>query len=278
MRKPMIANANTSNNAIPTNSGFGRFLAVVSVVAVLLSAPGVVLAQWAQWDDRVLISLNASAHTTERTITDTFDFGNAPQLPVAPPFELGSVATRYGVPKPAFFDASVVVRLSGSFGLGLAVDVRRDTTDLGVVASVAHPLTIHPYREVSGTVPARYEETAIHLQLAYVVPLADKLNVAVTAGPTIFSVNVPVVRSVALNEAPPFDTVTFRDVTVEGTDGNGWGFHAGADVSWMFNRNLGLGGMVRYSYGTVEVSPAGRDTMDTDVGGLQLGAGVRVAF
>jgi hypothetical protein len=267
------------SRGMPARGGLGALLASVSVVAVLLGAPEAVLAQWAQWDDRVLISLNASAHTTTRTIIDAFEFGDMSLLPgTPPPFDFGSVATGYDVPKPVFVDASVAVRLSGGFGLGLAVGIRRDTTDLDVFARVAHPLTIQPYREVRAKVPVRYEETAIHLQLAYVVPLGDRLKVAATGGPSLFSVSAPVVRSVAINQAPPFDTATFRDATVEGADGNGWGFHAGADVSWMFTRHLGVGGMVRYSYGKVEVTPTGRDNLDMDVGGLQLGGGLRMTF
>lgn len=261
-----------------TKSWFSSLTTLLSVV-VFLFLPDLALAQWAQWDDRVLVSLNAAVTTTSRTISDTFAVGTpVPRTPPVPPFEFGTISTQYDVPKDRSLDGSVAVRLSGSFGLGFGVSTRRGTSPLNVHASLANPLTIHPFREVDGSVDVRHSETAIHLQLVYVVPLRSNLNVAVSAGPSRFSLELPVAQNVVVNEVPPFNTSTLRDVRLATVSGSSWGFHGGVDVSWMFTRHLGIGALARYSYGNIALQPTDRDPFDVDVGGLQLGAGARVVL
>jgi hypothetical protein len=83
----------------------------------------------------------------------------------------------------------------------------------------------------------------------------------------------------------PFDPL--NEVEITGTvieripydEATGWGFHVGADVSWFYTPALGVGVVGRYSRGTVAARDplSGLDT-DLDVGGFQVGGGVRVRF
>jgi hypothetical protein len=53
----------------------------------------------------------------------------------------------------------------------------------------------------------------------------------------------------------------------------------GADVSWFYTQGLGIGVVGRYSRGTVEVrDPLTGADADLDVGGFQVGGGVRIRF
>jgi hypothetical protein len=83
---------------------------------------------------------------------------------------------------------------------------------------------------------------------------------------------------VTVSESYPFDAAAFSDAPLQTVKGDAWGFSLGADVGWMFTRNVGLGGMVRYARATVALEPAGRDALDVDVGGAYAGGGVRVVF
>jgi opacity protein-like surface antigen len=56
------------------------------------------------------------------------------------------------------------------------------------------------------------------------------------------------------------------------------GFNAGADVAWYFTQRLGVGGLVRYSQGNVNLTSPDGTTQSVKVGGLQTGAGLRVRF
>ena len=55
------------------------------------------------------------------------------------------------------------------------------------------------------------------------------------------------------------------------------GFNAGADVTVMLGRSVGVGGMVRYAATTVDLTLDGR-TLSLEAGGLQAGGGIRFVF
>jgi hypothetical protein len=57
------------------------------------------------------------------------------------------------------------------------------------------------------------------------------------------------------------------------------GFNVGADLTFRFANNFGVGGMMRYSSATVTLQSDGSDaTSDVKVGGFQVGAGIRIRF
>ena len=56
------------------------------------------------------------------------------------------------------------------------------------------------------------------------------------------------------------------------------GFNAGADLRWMFSRNIGVGGMVRYIRGSVDLDDRGRSPNLGAGGWLQVGGGLRIGF
>lgn len=67
-------------------------------------------------------------------------------------------------------------------------------------------------------------------------------------------------------------------------DGSAWGFHAGADVSVFFLRNLGVGGFAKFGRATVELentlatAVGDSEVVDVRAGGFQAGAGVRIGL
>ena len=55
----------------------------------------------------------------------------------------------------------------------------------------------------------------------------------------------------------------------------------GIDAQYMFMRNAGVGGMLRYSKGSVDLNPpadTGSETFKLDTGGLEIGVGLRFRF
>jgi hypothetical protein len=56
------------------------------------------------------------------------------------------------------------------------------------------------------------------------------------------------------------------------------GFNAGADLRWMFSRNVGLGGMVRFIRGSVDLETENNRRILVRAGGLQAGGGIRIGF
>ncbi len=95
----------------------------------------------------------------------------------------------------------------------------------------------------------------------------------VFGGPSFFTVKQSVVTAVQRNEAYPFDEATFSGATVATEEESTNGFNIGADVAWYFTKNVGVGGIVRFSSATAAFSVG-----DVDAGGALVGGGLRLRF
>lgn len=228
----------------------------------------------AQPQPRVFVSINAVERTTARTLADSTTF----DTPFSAGREPGSASSTYKIPAGVMFDGEGVVRLWRGLGVGAAVSAFSSRNDFQVTAQLPHPFFFNRARTVDGTVNSRHAETAVHVMAAYYVPLTPRLNVILSAGPSRFSVEQKLVRSVTATEVYPFDTAEFGSADLEVVKTTAWGFNVGADVSWMFTRGFGVGGLVRFAQSTVDLTPAGRAAVKMDVGGFQVGGGARVGF
>lgn len=223
---------------------------------------------------RVFVSINAVYRGPSRTLTDSTTF----QTPFSAGRELGSATSTYKVPTGVMFDGGGIARLWHGLGAGVAVSAFTSRNDFNITAQMPHPFFFNQMRTIEGTVNARHAETTVHVLGAYYVPLTPRLNVIVSAGPSHFSVEQKLVRSVTAIELYPFDTAQFGTADLEVFNTTAWGFNAGADLSWMFSRNFGVGGLVRFAKATIELTPTGRAAVKMDAGGFQAGGGVRIGF
>ena len=71
---------------------------------------------------------------------------------------------------------------------------------------------------MTGTAAGDHEETAVHLEFAYIVPIGKKMSAVIFGGPSFFTVKQSVVTAVQRNETYPFDEVTFTGATVATED------------------------------------------------------------
>jgi hypothetical protein len=113
---------------------------------------------------------------------------------------------------------------------------------------------------------------------AYVI-VSNRMDLALSAGPSFFSVSQDLVSDVVFSETYPYDTATFTSATITKATATKIGFNAGADVGIKLSKNFGVGGLVRYSKASV-VLPLANATagISTDAGGLQAAGGVRFFF
>ena len=56
------------------------------------------------------------------------------------------------------------------------------------------------------------------------------------------------------------------------------GYNAGVDMTWRFADHIGVGALLRYAAGKKDFEPTGGTPVEVNVGGLQAGGGLRVAF
>jgi len=215
--------------------------------------------------ERVTISVNASYLTATRTFDDTRTFDLYA--------EQGSFTTDYQVEARLGVDAGGFVRVWKNLAVGAAFTTHKDDRDLVIEASLPHPLLFNHPRAVEGTAPGTREETAVHLQVAYVVPVNRNLRVVVFGGPSFFTVKQSVVTGISYDEDYPYDEATFAGADVETEEEQKTGFNVGADVGYYFTKNVGVGGIIRFSQTKVTFSVG-----DVDAGGAMVGGGLRLRF
>jgi Outer membrane protein beta-barrel domain len=185
----------------------------------------------------------------------------------------------YKAPAGPIFDVSGVARVWRNLGIGAAVSSYRKESPATIDARIPYPFDFNQFREVSGdTGSLKREELAVHVQALWMIPIANRIDVAVFGGPSFFQVTQPFVDSLQYDYTYPFDTATLTGTNTTPQKENSVGFNGGVDVMYMLTKSVGIGGVLRYSQAQVEFTSADDQTFKIDVGGPQAGVGVRFRF
>jgi hypothetical protein len=246
-----------------------RNLASLTFCAVIAFA-GDASAQTTAWGNNGYVSFNGLYQSTP------ISFETKAKVDVY--HEQGEVRTSHRIAPSPLYDVTAGGRIKGNLGVGYAMSYRRQTESGQVSATVPHPFYFSQARLVSGEAPLKREDLAFHLAAIWMVPVSENLQVSLFGGPTYFRVTQDMVRSVELNETFPFDQAVYTGVAASSEHAGRMGYNAGADVSMFFTKMLGVGGLVRYSQGTVNMPSPDGASQSLKVGGLQTGAGLRVRF
>ena len=195
--------------------------------------------------------------------------------------ETGTVTSTQAIDKQApFLDFGGGFRVAGNFGVGFAYSRLNVTGTAEVVAKVPSPIYYDQPRTATASLNALdHTENAYHFQALWMLPITDKVDVMISGGPSWFSLTQGVVTSPQITEVgPPYTTVNMT-VAQSTLTASKMGFNVGADLTFRFANNFGVGGMVRYSTATVTLESTGSDaTSDVKVGGFQVGGGIRIRF
>jgi hypothetical protein len=198
--------------------------------------------------------------------------------------ELASLSVSQAVDSGSFIDFSGGARVWQNVTAGLAFHQGSTHSESALTGSIPHPLFPNQYRPLAvNTADLDRMERAIHLQVGYMLPVNDQLFVHVTIGPSFFTLHQDVVSDVDITDSADFRTVTGTGVITQRED-SPVGFNIGADVSYqLYQREqfkLGAGMFLRYAgaSATVQVLDASNARLDSDVGGLQVGFGIRTRF
>jgi hypothetical protein len=244
-------------------------LSVAALIVVTGATPSV--AQSNASEDRLRVSFNGMFQTTANDFTHTIRFEEF--------VEEGTIDSIYPVEAGPVFDGGVIVRLWQRLGAGVSVSSFQTKDDVSIEARIPHPFGFNRHREISGQASAlKRQEIGVHAQLAYLIAVSDRVEVIVAGGPSYFSVKQAFVVDVQYAHEFPFDTATFQSAETANPSESGVGFNVGFDVAWRFSRNVGVGGMLRLSRATVDFSPSEGDDASLDVGGLNVGGGIRFSF
>jgi len=252
-------------------TGMPKHLVVTSVTVVFVLCAAHRAHAQSTWSDHARVSLNAGFQQPSTTFAATAH---------PPVYEsTATLTTNYSVSKGALFDGEVILRVSGGFGIDIGLSAFSRSEVAPIAGTIPHPALGSAPRPISGTSGSlERSEIVGRLDAAYVMS-AGLVDVAVSAGPSFFTVNQDLVTSVTFAESPSFDRVTFTGATVANAGATKLGFNAGVDVGVKLSKNIGVGAMVRYSHASMVFplanAPGG---VTADAGGAHVGGGVRVYF
>jgi hypothetical protein len=237
--------------------------AVVLALA-LCATPRIASAQM-QFADKGFITVNGGAQVGSHDLdtSSTFDLYG----------ETATVATTQKVKGGGFFDIGGAYRVWGKNLLaGVSVSHTASDSNMSLTAQVPDPVVTDKLRAVSSSQSGlKHSETAVHIAAIWMIPVAEKLDVGVFAGPSIFAVKQDTVTT-PLTVTEPTPTVTAPIASVSKTS---FGANFGVDVQYMIAKKWGVGGLARYSVASASIPGA---TKNLGVGGFQIGAGARLRF
>ena len=236
--------------------------AVVFFVGALMVAADA-NAQMLQWKDRGFLNASGGLTTGTKTVTTTLSF------PLYD--ETATVETTREIAESFLWDVTGGVRVKSNLGVALSVSGRSANSDGAATASIPHPIFYEQPRTVSATISGmKHSEVWVSPLAVWMFPVTEQLEFMAMAGPTIVRVNHETVGGVTVAEASsPAVTVTLDSVSK-----SVWGFVAGVDGRYLVTKRIGIGGFARYGVAKVNLT----STAKLDIGGFQLGAGVRIRF
>ena len=223
---------------------------------------------------RGALSINGGLQTATSDFSESVRFGHDLFGP-----EQGTLDTRYPGSDDALFDIGGSVRVWRNLAVGANVSWLTRESDADVAGQLPHPFWFDRPRSVSGTAPGLARtETAVHLQALWVIPVGRSFAFTLFGGPTWFNATQDLASDITFDQAYPFDVATYSGANMGERSASAIGAHAGADVAYYFSDRIGVGGMVRFSRGSVKLDSADGGTVASDVGGVHTCGGLRIRF
>jgi hypothetical protein len=242
------------------NSGMRN---VVLTAALALAAAAPAEAQ-IQWLDQVFVNINAGAQTSshEASVSGSFSLYE----------ETSTFQGRREIGGGALFDISAGTRVWRNLAVGVGYSRFGDSGSMDITALVPDRLIPgSPHEQTIAAGELDHSENAVHFSATWFWPVTDKIDVAVSAGPSVFSISQDSVTIMQDNVQPGTSNLT--GVTRVDASETTVGFHTGVDVTYLVTPRFGAGLLLRYAGGSTDIGGA-----DVDVGGFQIGVGLRVRF
>ena len=246
---------------------------VLAMLAFTLLWTGRADAQWTGF-----LHINGGVQAADRAVTRTFEeslYGETAMLEATMTSPSGTVV-----------DAWAGVRVWRDVGIGLGATVVNGSGTIGLEGSVPSPLFVGRPREASFELAGlKHQQVGVHLPLVYMVPVSERVHVAVSAGPSWFRLRYDSLAVRVGAEALPYDAVPLTAQPTAATESTAIGYNAALDVTYLLTRWFGAGLYLRYTGATVDVAlPGGLRadgpgaTASVGLGGVQAGAGFRFRF
>lgn len=158
-----------------------------------------------------------------------------------------------------------------AFGVGYSRTRVEDSLDLRVSTIQFSPGSFQ--RSVRGVTPGlMHDERAFYFSAGAVRQVTSRFDVTISAGPSFFEVRQTLPDAVTLTE--PLGA-SIQHVSTRVVEESAIGLHASVDLNWMIRPHIGVGGLGRYSWGSIDLPDS---TGAMTIGGLTIGIGLRARF
>jgi hypothetical protein len=214
------------------------------------------------------VNVNVGAQPQSRTITANTSF---------PLYEeTATIDTDYRIPSGAFFEFGGGYHIGGRYPILRRVTIGASVSFFnhngsGALAGLIPDPDFHdrPAVVTQDLGALDHKETGVHVFASYWWPISEKIDLAVSIGPSFIHVSQEVVSSMTVPD--PTQTII---TTIDSESGTAVGINIGADATYMFTPRFGAGAFIRYAGASEDLPSA----PDLKVGGFQTGIGARVRF
>ena len=233
------------------------------------NVPDLVDAQMQAWEDNGYFSINYSYLSGDRSFQES--------LTASVYDEVATYSVNHVSGGGGQFNIGAGLRVWRNLAAGITVSSFSTSDKVDITGSVPHPLFFdRPRTGRSAPADLKYKELGVHIQAVWVMPLSEKISVAVAGGPSVFYVDQSQITRVGLADeiAAPWNTVALGSATTTSLSQSGIGGNAAVDVTYLITEQLGGGLFVGWARGTVDVPGA----KSIAAGGVQVGIGLRARF
>ena len=252
-----------------TTRSMTRMASMATMISVTLLASAMSVS--AQQPARGFVTLNGGYLVNSADFTHNIVFTEF--------VEEGDLDADYRRGGGPLYDVGGAVRVWRNLAVGVAVSAFTKDNDASVTARIPHPFFFDRDRQIGGAQGnLNRQETAVHVQGIWVVPVNEALEIAVFGGPTFFDIEQDLVTEVRFTQAYPFDTAMYTGTTFGRQSRSKVGFNVGADVTFYFSGHIGVGVLARFSRATIDLPSQDGGTVAVEAGGLHTGGGLRLRF
>ena len=237
----------------------------VSVFALVASVvvPASAVAQM-KWTDNGYATLSVGGQAGSHTLTTQTDFTLYE--------ETGTLTTSQKVGGGAFVDIGGGYKVWRNLVVALSFSHAGSSSDVSITAQVPDSVFTDRLRPATARLSgAKHSENVVHISAVWMVPVTDKIDVGVLAGPSVFMIKQGLANGVTVTEPDP----TVNNVTSTNAKKTTGGFDLGVDATYLITKKIGAGLLARYTVASVKLPAA---TKSLTLGGFQFGVGARYRF
>ncbi len=243
------------------------------LIGIGVLVPASAQAQWTASADSGFVAISGGGQFTDRQLATSFT--------VTKFDETGTLEVERSSGSGGLFDLAAGMRVVGNLAVGLAFSVFETTEDISGRGTVPSPLFFDRPRSVTFEATGlKRRELGIHVSAVYLYPVSDRILVSFFGGPSVFQLRQGLVRDIELGpetDAPLFESVDVSSVVIDSVRNWGIGGHAGVEGTFLLTSQLGVSGFFRFAAGAVDLT-SGDTSRSVDVGGAQLGGGLKLFF